>query len=45
MILCDQAKIIDIRARNYEFVEQAPTDIVLDAIDTVKGFIDVLGHN
>jgi len=40
VILCDQAKIIDIQARNYEFVEQAPADIVLDVIDTVSGFIE-----
>ncbi|MCL2356850.1 MAG: type II toxin-antitoxin system PemK/MazF family toxin [Defluviitaleaceae bacterium] len=39
VILCDQAKIMDIHARNYEFIEPAPTDIVLEVIDIVAGFI------
>ena len=38
--MCDQAKIIDIQARNYEFVEKAPIDIVLEVVDTVNGFIE-----
>ncbi|MCL1878078.1 MAG: type II toxin-antitoxin system PemK/MazF family toxin [Defluviitaleaceae bacterium] len=42
MILCDQAKIMDIHARNYEFIEQAPPDIVLEVIDTVRSFIEIL---
>ena len=40
VVLCDQAKIIDINARNFEFVEKAPKDIVLEVIDTVNGFIE-----
>ena len=40
VVLCDQAKIIDINARNFEFVERAPQDIVLEAIDIIKGFIE-----
>jgi len=42
VVLCDQAKIIDIQARDFEFVEQAPNDIALEVIDTVKSFIEVL---
>jgi len=41
VVLCDQAKIIDINARNYEFVEKAPQDVVLEAIDIIKGFIEI----
>jgi len=41
VILCDQAKIIDIQARNFEFVEKAPKDITLNVIDTINGFIEV----
>jgi len=43
MILCDQAKIVDIQARNFEFVESAPEDIVLDILDVVAGFIEFEG--
>ena len=41
VILCDQAKIIDIQAREYEFIERAPEDITLTAIDMINGFIEV----
>jgi len=41
VVLCDQAKIIDIQARNFEFIEKAPKDIVLDVIDTINGFIEM----
>jgi len=43
MVLCDQAKIVDIQARNFEFVENAPEDIVLDILDVVAGFIEFEG--
>jgi len=45
VILCDQAKIIDIQARNFEFVEKAPKDIVLDAVDMINGFIEMEDQN
>jgi mRNA interferase MazF len=41
VVLCDQAKIIDIKARNFVFVEKAPKDIVLEVVDTISGFIEV----
>ena len=41
VVLCDQAKIIDIQARNFEFIETAPKDIVLEVVDTVYGFIEI----
>jgi len=40
-ILCDQAKIIDIQARNFAFIEEAPTDIIEEAIDIINGFIEI----
>ncbi len=40
VILCDQAKIINIGARNFEFVEEAPFDLVSEAIDTITGFLE-----
>lgn len=42
VILCDQAKIMDIKARHYEFIEEAPSDIVLEVVDIVAGFIAIL---
>jgi mRNA interferase MazF len=43
VILCDQAKIVDLQARKFEFVERAPDDIVLEVIDTISGFIEFGG--
>jgi len=40
VVLCDQAKIIDIQARNFEFIEKAPKEIVLEVIDIINGFIE-----
>jgi len=40
VVLCDQAKIFDIKARNFEFIETAPEDIVSDIIDIISGFIE-----
>ena len=40
-ILCDQAKIIDIQARKFEFIEKAPREIILEVIDIINGFIEI----
>ena len=40
VILCDQAKIIDIQARAFEFIEKAPKEITLEVIDIINGFIE-----
>lgn len=39
VVLCDQAKMLDMRARKAELIEKAPTDIVEEACDIVKSFI------
>jgi mRNA interferase MazF len=41
VILCDQAKILDLAPRNAVFVEKAPKDIVSEAIDTISCFIEI----
>jgi len=41
VIMCNQAKILDLRQRNAEFVEKAPDYIVLEAVDVVVGFLKV----
>ena len=40
LILCDQARTLDINARNYEFIEIIPENILLEAIDIIMGFIE-----
>jgi mRNA interferase MazF len=41
VILCDQARTVDIKARTYEFIEAAPKDIVFEAADVINGFIEI----
>ena len=40
IILCDQARTLDINARNYEFIENIPDEILSEAIDIIFGFIE-----
>jgi mRNA interferase MazF len=41
VILCDQSRTLDIYARNYEFIENLPRDILLDVVDIISGFIEL----
>ncbi len=41
VILCDQSRILDINARNYEFIERVPKDIVFEVVDIISGFIEI----
>ena len=43
VILCDQARTLDIIARNYETIEQIPDDILMEVIDIIGGFIEFGG--
>jgi len=40
VVLSDQSRTLDIKARNYEFIEIIPDDILLVVIDIVSGFIE-----
>jgi len=40
VILCDQARTLDINARKYEFIENVPEDILFEVIDVIYGFIE-----
>jgi len=40
VILCDQARTLDINARNYEFIENIPEEILTEIIDIIYGFIE-----
>jgi mRNA interferase MazF len=41
VILCDQARTLDITARNYEFIELVPDDILVEVVDIIIGFIEI----
>jgi mRNA interferase MazF len=41
VILCDQTRTLDINARNYEFIETVPEDILFNVIDIINGFIEI----
>lgn len=41
VIMCAQAKILDLKQRNAEFIEQAPADIIFEVTDIVSGFIEI----
>jgi mRNA interferase MazF len=41
VILCDQTRTLDINARNYEFIETVPEDILFDIVDIINGFIEI----
>ena len=40
VVMCDQAKILDIASRKAEFIEKAPEDIVFEAVDIVAGILE-----
>ena len=40
VILCDQARVFDIKARNFEFIEKSPQDILEKVKELVIGFIE-----
>ena len=44
VILCDQSRTLDIKARKYEFIEKIPDDILFEVIDIISGFIEGEPH-
>jgi len=41
VILTDQVKTLDINARNCEFIEEIPNDILWEVIDIISGFFEM----
>lgn len=41
MIMCDQAKILDVKERRAAFIEKAPEDIVFEVVDIISGLIEI----
>lgn len=42
VILCDQAKMLDIGKRNAQFVEKLPNDILEEVVDLIYSFIEIV---
>lgn len=42
VVLCDQARMLDLNVRNASFVEKAPTELVAEAVDLITGFIEIV---
>ncbi|MDR0495981.1 MAG: type II toxin-antitoxin system PemK/MazF family toxin [Treponema sp.] len=40
VVLCDQARTLDINARKYKLIENVPEDILSEVIDIIYGFIE-----
>ena len=45
VILSDQARTLDIKARKYEFIEKTPDDVLFEVIDIISGFIELENRN
>jgi mRNA interferase MazF len=41
VIMCDQAKILDMQKRNAEFIEKAPDSIIFEVVDIISGFVEI----
>jgi len=40
-IMCNQARILDLQARNPVLIEKAPEDTVFEAVDLITGFLEM----
>ncbi len=40
VILCDQARMLDLQSRKASFEEKAPEDVVAEAVDLIIGFVE-----
>ena len=41
VIMCDQARMLDLRSRHAAFEEKAPEDITAEAVDMITSFIEI----
>ena len=41
VILCNQARMLDLANRNASFEEKAPEDITAEAVDLIVGFVEM----
>lgn len=40
VVMCDQARMLDLGSRHADFAEKAPDEITAEAIDLIMGFIE-----
>ena len=41
VVMCDQARMLDLNSRRASFEEKAPMDILAEAVDLITGFIEI----
>lgn len=41
VILCDQARMLDLTSRRASFEEKAPADLTAEAVDMITGFLEI----
>lgn len=41
VIMCDQARMLDLTSRNASYEEKAPTELVAEVVDLIFGFIEM----
>lgn len=41
VIMCDQAKILDLRERNADFIERVPNNIIFEVVDIINSFLEM----
>ena len=41
VVLCDQARMLDLNSRNASFVEKAPAALTAEAVDMIVGFVEI----
>lgn len=42
VVMCDQARMLDLGSRHAAFGEKAPAEIIAEAVDLIMGFIEPL---
>jgi mRNA interferase MazF len=42
VVMCDQAKFVDLAARHPEYIERVPQDIVDEVVDIIYGMVEPL---
>ena len=41
VIMCDQARMLDLNSRHAAFAEKAPADMIAEAVDLIVGFLEI----
>ena len=41
VILCDQARMLNLNSRNDSFVEKAPSALIAETVDLIIGFVEI----